>query len=270
MSASCSICRPGDRTVSETVTDIIVARAQLTDQLSRMVVWSIAGHATIIALLLLWPEPSAPATAKIMNVSIVSGAAGPKTGGLTSIGGQTVQAAQPQEPVKQAEAPPAPKEPAMTLPDPKQRPKPQPKVTQAPPDANAKRANTGAEPREGSTRSDTRVRGQGFGLSSSGGSGAPVQLDNVSDFCCPEYIEQMRVFIQQRWEQNQGIVGSTGVKFTILKNGAIQSPQIEKPSGYDALDLAAMRALQRTTLPPLPAAFPNPTLTVHMRFDYSQ
>jgi TonB family protein len=253
--------------VTETVTDIIVARAQHADPLSRMVVWSIAGHGAIIALLLLWPAPSVPETAKIMNVSIVSGAPGPKTGGLTSIGGQTVQAPPPQEAPKPVEAPPAAKTPAMTLPDPKVKPKSQPKVTQAPPDANASKANTGAEPREG----NTRVRGQGFGtgLSSSGGSGA-VQLDVTGEFCCPEYIEQMRVFIQQRWEQNQGIVGSTGVKFTILKNGAIQSPQIEKPSGFDALDLAAMRALQRTTLPPLPAAFPNPTLTVHMRFDYSR
>jgi TonB family protein len=255
--------------VTETVTDIIVARAQHTDQLSRMFVWSIAGHAMVIALLMLWPDQSAQDAPRIIMTVSLGGAPGPKTGGLTQIGGQTVQAPPPQETVKPVEAPPAPKAPAMTLPDPKVKPKPQPKVTQAPPDASAKKANTGAEPREGSTRSDTRVRGQGFGLSSGGGDGGPVQLD-VTDFCCPEYIDQLRVFIQQRWEQNQGIAGSTGVKFTILKNGAIQSPQIEKPSGFDALDLAAMRALQRTTLPPLPAAFPNPTLTVHMRFDYSR
>jgi len=255
--------------VTETVTDIIVARAQHSDPLSRMFVWSIAAHAVVIALLLLWPNQSAQDAPKIVMTVSLGGAPGPKTGGLTQMGGQTVQAPPPQEAPKPAEAPPAPKTPAMTLPDPKVRPKPQPKVTEAPPDANAKKANTGAEPREGSTRADTRVRGQGFGLSSSGGNSGPVQLD-VSDFCCPEYIEQMRVFIQQRWEQNQGIVGSTGVKFTILRNGALQSPQIEKPSGFDALDLAALRALQRTTLPPLPAAFPNPTLTVHMRFDYSR
>jgi TonB family protein len=254
--------------VTETVTDIIVAREQFSDRLSRMFVWSIAGHAVVIALFLLWPGQSTTDAPKIVMTVSLGGALGPKTGGLTQIGGQTVQAPPPQEAPKPVEAAPAPKTPAMTLPDPKVKPKPQPKVTEAPPDANAKKANTG-EPREGSTRSDTRVRGQGFGLSSSGGDGGPVQLD-VSDFCCPEYIDQMRVFIQQRWEQSQGIVGSTGVKFTILRTGAIQSPQIEKPSGFDALDLAALRALQRTTLPPLPAAFPNPTLTVHMRFDYSR
>jgi periplasmic protein TonB len=253
--------------LTETVTDIIVARAQHTDRLSQMVVWSVAGHAIVIALLMLWPNQSGQEAPKIIMTVSLGGAPGPKTGGLTQIGGQTVQAPSPQEAPKPVEAPPAPKTPAMTLPDPKVKPKPQPKVTQAPPDATANKANTGAEPRVG----NARVRGEGFGsgLSSAGGSGGPVQLD-VSDFCCPEYIDQMRVFIQQRWEQNQGIVGSTGVKFTIHRNGAIQSPQIEKPSGFDALDLAALRALQRTTLPPLPAAFPNPTLTVHMRFDYSR
>jgi protein TonB len=253
--------------VSESVTDIIAARAQHTDQLSRMVVWSIAAHAGVIALLLLWPAPSPEAPKTIMTVNMVSGAPGPKTTGLTPIGGAAVPP--PVEAAKPVEAPPPPKTPPMTLPDPKVRPKPQPKVTKAPPDDAPKAAASSAEAREG--RTDTRVRGQGFGPGlSSGGSDGAVQLDGVTDFCCPEYIQQMRTFIQQRWEQNQGIVGSTGVKFTILKNGAIQSPQIEKPSGFDALDLAALRALQRTTLPPLPAAFPNPTLTVHMRFDYSR
>jgi TonB family protein len=60
------------------------------------------------------------------------------------------------------------------------------------------------------------------------------------------------------------------VKFTILKDGTIQPPQLEKSSGFNLLDSATMRAVQLTRLPPLPAAFPNPTLTVHMRFDYQR
>jgi hypothetical protein len=34
------------------------------------------------------------------------------------------------------------------------------------------------------------------------------------------------------------------------------------------LDIAAQRALLSTTLPPLPPQYTNPTLTVHIRFDY--
>ena len=70
--------------------------------------------------------------------------------------------------------------------------------------------------------------------------------------------------------KNQGVVGSTTVKFTIARDGTIQAPQVEKPSGFIALDNSAMRAVQITRLPPLPAAFQNPTLTVHMRFDYQR
>ena len=43
---------------------------------------------------------------------------------------------------------------------------------------------------------------------------------------------------------------------------------VERPSGFLALDLAAERALLITRLPELPAQFPNPTLTVHVTFDY--
>ena len=106
-------------------------------------------------------------------------------------------------------------------------------------------------------------------MSSAGGSDGAVTLD-VTDFCCNEYIDQMVVAIRRNWDQNQGIVGSTTMQFTILKNGTIQSPQVENSSGFVALDNAAMRALQLSRLPPLPAAFENPTLTVHLRFDFQR
>jgi TonB family protein len=256
----------------ETVTDIVVARSREPEGLKTMVVCSLAGHIglAVIAVLLGGPR-AAEAPRTIMTISL-SGAPGPKTGGQTQIGGQAVQAPPPQpQPVKPVEAPPAPKAPSMTLPDPR-RPRPQPKVTQAPPDATAKTVNTGDVPTDGSTRVNTRVRGQGFGLSSAGNnsnSASAVTLD-VSDFCCNEYIDQMVVTIRRNWDQNQGIVGSTTMQFTILKNGAIQAPQVEKSSGFVALDNAALRALQLSRLPPLPAAFENPTLTVHLRFDFQR
>jgi len=156
----------------------------------------------------------------------------------------------------------------MSLPNPKSHPRPQPK--QAPPEATAKNVSTGEVPREGNTRVDTRVRGTGFGLSSAGGaSGSSVTLD-VSDFCCNEYIEQMVTMIRRSWDQNQGVVGATTMQFTIQRNGTIVAQQVERSSGFAALDNSAMRALQLTRLPPLPTAFENPTLTVHLRFDYTR
>jgi TonB family protein len=96
-----------------------------------------------------------------------------------------------------------------------------------------------------------------------------VQLD-VSNFCCPEYIEQMVRLIQDNWQMNQGIRGATVMKFTIARAGTIDDVMVERPSGFLALDLAAQRALLTTRLPQLPTAFPNPSLTVHITFEYQR
>jgi TonB family protein len=252
----------------ENVTDIIIARGREPEGLKPMLVWSIAGHIGLAVMALLWRGPAEAPPREVMTISL-GGAPGPDTGGKTQSGGQAVQAPLPQEEAKPIEAPPAPKEPVMTLPSPRSRPRPQPKATpaQAPPDAAAKTPNTGEVPRQG----NTRVRGEGFGtgLSSSGGSGGAVTLD-VTNFCCNEYLDQMADAIRRNWDQNQGLVGSTTMQFIITRNGTIQAPRVEISSGFVALDSAALRALQLSRLPPLPSAFENPTLTVHLRFDFQR
>jgi TonB family protein len=257
--------------MTETVTDIIVARSRQPEGLQTMMVWSTAGHVILAAALLLTgtraiQDPEEP----VMTISL-GGAPGPKTGGLTQAGARAVQEQAPADaPPKPVLTPPAPTPPKMTLPDPQSKPRPQPKPTTAPPEANARKTNTGPQPVEGNARAETPViRGQGFGLSSAGGVGGPVQID-VANFCCPDYLAQLVTSIQRSWDQNQGVVGSTTVKFTIARDGSIQASQVERPSGFIALDNSALRAVQITRLPPLPAAFQNPTLTVHMRFDYQQ
>jgi TonB family protein len=235
-------------------------------------VWSIAAHIALATVAVFVGGPLAEKPRQVMTISL-SGAPGPKTGGLTPIGGHSVpEPTTPPEPPKPVQPPPpAPKEPAMSLPDPKVRQRPQPKQApkQAPPEATARNVATSEPAREGTTR----VRGQGFGQGlSSAGTNSPassVSLD-VSDFCCNEYLDQMVVAIRRNWDQSQGVVGSTTMMFTIVRNGTIQAPQVEKSSGFAVLDNAAMRALQLSRLPPLPAAFENPTLTVHLRFDFQR
>ncbi len=257
--------------MTETVTDIIVARSRQPDGLQTMLMWSTAGHIALVAALLFTggrviEDPRQP----VMTISL-GGAPGPKTGGLTQVGARAVQQkAPPDAPPKPVLTPPAPTPPKMTLPDPKVQPRSQAKPATAPPQADARKTNTGPQPTDGNARAETPViRGQGFGLSSAGGVGGPVQLD-VANFCCPEYLAQLVTVIQRTWDQNQGVVGSTTVKFTIARDGTIQAAQVELPSGFIALDNSALRAVQITRLSPLPAAFQNPTLTVHMRFDYQR
>jgi protein TonB len=183
------------------------------------------------------------------------------------MGARAVQAPEP-EPVKRAETAPAPK-PEMTLPDPKLKPRPQPKT--APKEAAAKTQSTGPEPQEGTARAETKVRGQGFGLSGGGGGAGGVQLDISGEFCCPEYIISMKSLIEQNWVQKQGLIGITTMKFTIRSDGTLQDIQLEKSSGFEVLDSEAKRALLRTMrLQPLPRAYPNPTLTVHLGFAYER
>jgi TonB family protein len=253
-----------------TVTDIIAARARTADQFTPMVLWSVAAHVIVVALVWALPESATrPAPQTVMTISL-GGAPGPRSGGLTQMGGRPVQAPPPPEPARRPEPAPAPTPPKMALPDPRARARPTARPEQAPDDASSKTPTTGERPQEGSTRAETQVRGQGFGLSTAGGSGGPVQLD-VTNFCCPEYIIEMISLVQRNWQQNVGIVGVTLMKFTIARDGSIQAVQVERPSGFVVLDNAADRALRLTAkLPALPAAFPNPTLTVHMEFEYQR
>ena len=253
-----------------TVTDIIVARAQASERLGAAIPWAIAAHMALFAFMIFMPASwrgavdEGPRT--VMTISL-GGAPGPRNGGLTTMGGRTVQAPPPEPVKKVVETPPAPKTPEMVLPTKNPRVvKPQPK--EAPKEAVAKTPATG-QPQEGSTRVDTGARGQGFGLTQGGGGGTGVTLD-TANFCCPEYLSQMVTIIQRNWQSNQGVAGTVIMKFTITRAGTIESVQVEQPSGFQVHELNAQRALLLTRLPELPIQYPNASLTVHMRFEYQR
>ena len=256
--------------MTESVTDIIVSRSQHQERWPLMMAGSALAHLALLALAILLPHSFSDEepVRQVMMITL-GGAAGPDTGGLTPIGGRAVQEVAPPEPPKPPDPPPAPEKPKMTLPDPK--PLPRAEARKKPEETIAKQApTTGPEVTEGSTPVDTGARGEGFGISSSGRmNDSPVQLD-VSDFCCPEYLDQMIAIITRNWHQDQGRPGSSIIKFTIARDGTISAVTIDRTSGFFPLDSAAQRAVQRTRLLPLPGAFPNPTLTVHMRFTYTQ
>src|SRR5205823_5002466 len=108
-------------------------------------------------------------------------------------------------------------------------------------------------------------------LSTGGGSsGMGLTLD-VGNFCCQEYLMTMVQRIRENWDPHADNPAETGVKFTVQRDGRLIDVQVEKSSGFTLLDLSAQRALVSTRqLPPLPAAYPNPTLTVHVTFQYTR
>lgn len=259
------------------VTDVLRDRAHEPSGLQGMTAVSIAVHVVAFAGFMFAPAgwlASQPAQDPdtVMTISLGSGGEGPQSGGLTTMGGRAIQALAPEQATRpEAVRPPAAVAPEMTLPTPGARARPSSAdAKQAPDDARGRTATRGAETRAGSAIAETEVRGQGFGLSSGGGPGVGATLD-VGDFCCPDYILTMIQRIRMSWNQSQNVTGLTTVKFTIRRDGVLQNIVLAQSSNFPIADLAAQRAVVLTArLPPLPDAFPNPTLTVNLHFQYQR
>ncbi len=248
-----------------------------------MAIASVFLHAAAAATLLLapreWFSPAPEAQKTVMTISLDGGNGGPNNGGLTSIGGRPVQAITPPDPPRRPEAvrPPAAKAPEATVPiatkNPTTRKPPvqSPQVREAPDQARGTTPTKGTEVRAGSAVAETGARGLGFGLSTSGGAGSGSTLDIVGEFCCPDYLMLMTERIRTNWSARAEVAGLVVIKYTIQRDGTIVSPELEKSSGYTALDVSALRAVAGTRqILPLPAAFPNPSLTVHLHFMYTR
>ena len=258
------------------VTDVLSDRSVAPKGINAMLVASLLAHAVLFGGFLFapggWFDTRKDAPKTIMTITL-GGGEGPANGGMTSVSARAVQEQTPPDPPKRPEPvrPPAAKVPEMTVPVPKKVPvkaPPPPKVAQAPDDAKGRTPTKGAETRPGTALAETGARGQGFGLSSSGGQGSGSRLD-VADFCCPDYLVLMVERVRANWVSRAEVPGVTIVKFTIQRDGTVSGAEVEKSSGYTALDIAALRAvIGSRQLPPLPAAYPNATLGLHLNFDY--
>jgi TonB family protein len=256
----------------EAVTDILAERTRPPRGMNRTVAVSVLAHAVLLTAFFLLPTLPArqEIEREVMQISL-GGAPGPQAGGMTPMGGRPVQAPPPEDaPRRAAVTAPAPRTPEMTLPAPRTRPAPpRAPVKTAPPEATSRTPSRGAEPQAGSAVAETGARGVGFGLTTGGG-GTGGYLD-VGNFCCPEYLNTMLQLIQRNWNSRQQVPGQTIVKFTILRDGRITNVQVERPSGFFALDQTAQRALLLTRqLPPLPAQYTESDLTVHLIFRYER
>jgi len=259
------------------VADVLRDRVGEPDGFQRMAVVSALAHAVLFAVLVLipgrWLALHEEAPKSVMTITLDGGNGGPNNGGMTSIGGKAVQAETPVVPKRpEPQTAPAPVTPKMTVPIPSKAPaktaKPAPEVKQAPDQAKGRAPTKGFETREGSALAETGARGLGFGLSTSGGVGSGSTLD-VQNFCCPDYVALMVEKIRTNWEARAEVAGQVVVKYTIQRDGTIVNATIEKPSGYTALDINSLRAVVGTRqLLPLPGAFPNSSLTVHLNFEY--
>lgn len=256
------------------VSDILRARRREPGGFGQTAVLSILVHAVALVSIALAPVmwPARKTTPPVVMTISLGGTPGPRTGGISQIGGRNIVAAEPSTaPKLDRVALPAPKaESAMVLPDTKLKPRTPTKTDARSKDDSGRAGGRGTETEKGSTTVETGAKGMGFGLSNVGGGGAGGHLD-VENFCCPEYLDDMLSRIRQNWKQQQEAVGTVLMKFTILRNGQITQLETEKSSSVYALDAASQRALMLTPkLAPLPNAFPDDHLTVHLSFEYQR
>jgi protein TonB len=262
--------------VHEAVSDILNDRARQTHGINMMLMVSLAAHAVLLAGLVAMPaswRSSQTAPEPDAMVISIGGAPGPANTGMTQMSNRPVQEVAPPEARSNVVTPPAAKVPEMVVPDRAAKPAPRnTKPVEKPAErSSSRRANTGPEVRSGDARAETGATPVPFGgLASGGGGGTGATLD-VKNFCCPGYIQTMVQLIRSNWKSNQGADGTALVKFVILRDGRLANVELEKSSGNHLLDLESRRAVLMTQrLPPLPAQFTEPTLTVHVQFDYKR
>lgn len=248
--------------MNEPASDVIAARRGAQVTLTPTLAWSLLGHVVILAAIWLAPARSSSETPRLVMTVSLSSAPGPRVGGLTPMGGREVQPT--PEPPKPTPRPPTPQpsRPVAALPSPKAAPA---RPTRA---ETARTAPSVPEPpREGSTRVETGARGQGFGLATGGNGSQSIQAE-VSDFCCPAYLEIIRIAIERAWQRVPGATGSTTMRFRILRNGTIDSISMIESSRNQQIDAAAARALASVPIvPPLPQEFRENTLALRLRFE---
>ena len=74
--------------------------------------------------------------------------------------------------------------------------------------------------------------------------------------------------ITANWESKQPEIGTTQLKFVINRDGTFSKPELEISSGSVLLDLKARAAFDRLRIDPLPRAYSEDKLTIHLRFPY--
>lgn len=254
----------------DAVSEVLIARTPKSDGLSSMLGASAIAHVVVVGVFVFLPaawfgaKPEAPET--IMSISL-GGPMGPTDGGVNTLGSRTIQQVTEVKKAIEPVRPPAAKTPEMIDPTKAPPKKTTPNKIEAK-DPKSNRPTKGAELQKGSAIAETGSKGQGFGLSSGmGGEGGYLEIGN---FCCPAYLATMRTAILSNWNSRQGAAGRTHMRFVIQKDGRIVDVTVQRSSGVQVLDYFAQRALLLTKLPPLPAAYDEPALAVHLYFDYQR
>ena len=108
-----------------------------------------------------------------------------------------------------------------------------------------------------------------------GGAVGPGGVPSIGSSAFPYdyYRSSLVAILQSNWRRPVAPEGldeptSCRVQFTILKSGIIQKARISTPSGNDALDQSALRAIYDSNpLPPLPFQYGQTSVSAEVLFE---
>lgn len=258
----------------DAVTQVLLDRSRVTQNISRMVVVSLIGHGVLLSAMLVLPRmlERAPEPRNVMTISL-GGAPGPFQG-RAAISAKAVQQVAPTPAKPRQDTPPALNKPEMVeplknaKPLPKTPAKPEPKKEVAP--LHGSKPTEGAEVKPGMARVETHGAAIPFGGLATGGGGGGAATTDIKDFCCPDYLIAVTEQIRRNWQQNQGQDGAAVIAFTIHRDGSITNVVAEQGAN-PILTAASQRAILATPrVSPLPGAFTGDHLTVHLAFQYQR
>ncbi len=248
----------------------------MTDGMSRMVLLSLAGHALLLASMVLAPAfwTSRVDREELPMLISLGGAPGPDAGGMTTITEKPVQRVADAGEKLSRPTPPAPKPPEMAVPAPTPKPAPKtpPKPVEKPKESASSRnkPTAGEEIRSGSSRVETGGAQVPFGGLTTGGGGTGGARVDVENFCCDSYLRQVVGAIERNWINRQQLTGRNTIKFVVQRDGTITNVEVDA-SGGQLLDITSLRAVQTTKkVQPLPPEFTPQSLTIYLDFNYSR
>lgn len=258
--------------MQEAVSAVLLGRSREAEGLSRMITISLGAHAVVLAALAIVPsnwltsEVERPEQAMIISFAP---AGTQDTGGMTPMASRTVQEATAD--ARNVIRPPA-APPEMTAPAPETKAPPTRPVTKPPDPAAAKKPSTGKEVKTGPARAETPATSEpAFGGLSQSSAGGPGGVRVEGDFCCPEYLEQMKRAINRNWNQNVGVAGTVEVRFVVRRDGMITNVAVSKSSGNPILDLESRQAVLLTqSVGALPDRYTPASLPVYLIFEYKR
>ena len=174
-----------------------------------MIAWSIAAHIALFAFMVFMPASwrgaidEGPRT--VMTISL-GGAPGPRNGGLTTMGGRTVQAPPPSSRSRSVRDAARAEDAGDGAADEERAAA---EATAAGGAEGSDSANAVDGPAAGriDARRYRRAR-PGLRVDLRRRRRRPACSSTSANFCCPEYLAQMVTLIQRNWQSNQGVAGS--------------------------------------------------------------